>query len=123
MHSANRYEYLEALAGLRVSRSTLCRVLKRMGFTRKKGLRVLPPWCSRRLARPVWPEKKKASCLSTDPSAYRAGVAAPPVGVARDLIGARTPQVPSQSCPSLLDRRAMKSVPLARGESDGLLNR
>jgi transposase len=48
-----RCEYLEALAGLRVSRSTLCRALKRMGFTRKKGLRVLRPWCSRRLARPV----------------------------------------------------------------------
>jgi transposase len=32
-----RCEYLEALAGLRVSRSTLCRALKRMGFTRKKG--------------------------------------------------------------------------------------
>ena len=31
-----RCEYLEALAGLRVSRSTLCRALKRMGFTRKK---------------------------------------------------------------------------------------
>jgi transposase len=29
-------EYLEALAGLRVSRSTLCRTLQRMGFTRKK---------------------------------------------------------------------------------------
>src|SRR5918912_2144410 len=32
-----RCEYLEALAGLRVSRSTLCRALKQMGFTRKKG--------------------------------------------------------------------------------------
>jgi transposase len=32
-----RCEYLEALAGLMVSRSTLCRALKRMGFTRKKG--------------------------------------------------------------------------------------
>src|SRR5215208_4522706 len=32
-----RCEYLRALAGLRVSRSTLCRALKRMGFTRKKG--------------------------------------------------------------------------------------
>src|ERR687885_2795059 len=31
-----RCEYLEALAGLRVSRSTLCRALKQMGFTRKK---------------------------------------------------------------------------------------
>ncbi len=36
-----RCEYLEALAGLRVSRSTLCRALKRMGFTRKKGQWVL----------------------------------------------------------------------------------
>ena len=32
-----RCEYLEAIAGLRVSRSTLCRTLKHMGFTRKKG--------------------------------------------------------------------------------------
>src|SRR5215210_8113818 len=32
-----RCEYLEALAGLRVSKSTLCRALKRLGFTRKKG--------------------------------------------------------------------------------------
>ena len=32
-----RCEYLQALAGLRVSRSTVCRALKRMGFTRKKG--------------------------------------------------------------------------------------
>ena len=31
-----RCEYLEALAGLRMSRSTLCRALKRKGFTRKK---------------------------------------------------------------------------------------
>ena len=31
-----RCEYLEALAGLRVSRSTLCCALKRMRFTRKK---------------------------------------------------------------------------------------
>src|SRR5215208_6414251 len=36
-----RCEYLEALAGLRVSRSALCRTLKRMGFTRKKGQWVL----------------------------------------------------------------------------------
>jgi transposase len=36
-----RCEYLEALAGLRVSRSTLCRALKRMGFTRKKEQWVL----------------------------------------------------------------------------------
>jgi len=48
-----RCEYLRALVGLRVSRSTLCRALKRMGFTRKKGLRVLRPWCSRRLVRTV----------------------------------------------------------------------
>ena len=33
----HRCEYLEAVAGLRISRSTLCRTLKRMGFTRKKG--------------------------------------------------------------------------------------
>ena len=36
-----RCEYLEALAGLRVSRSTVCRTLRRMGFTRKKGQWVL----------------------------------------------------------------------------------
>ncbi len=33
----HRCEYLEAVAGLNVSRSTVCRALKRMGFTRKKG--------------------------------------------------------------------------------------
>ena len=32
-----RCEYLEALAGLRVCKSTLCRALRRMGLTRKKG--------------------------------------------------------------------------------------
>ena len=32
-----RCERLEALAGLRASRSTLCRALKRVGFARKKG--------------------------------------------------------------------------------------
>ena len=32
-----RCEYLEALTGLNVSRSTVCRTLKRIGFTRKKG--------------------------------------------------------------------------------------
>jgi transposase len=37
----HRCEYLEALSGLRVSRSTLCRTLKRMGFTRKKVQWVL----------------------------------------------------------------------------------
>ena len=31
----HRCEYLEAVAGLNVSRSTVCRALKRMGFTRK----------------------------------------------------------------------------------------
>jgi len=36
-----RCDYLEALTALRVSRSTLCRTLKRMGFTRKKGQWVL----------------------------------------------------------------------------------
>src|SRR5215217_1866324 len=36
-----RCEYLEALAGSRVSRSTVCRTLRRMGFTRKKGQWVL----------------------------------------------------------------------------------
>ena len=33
----HRCEYLEAVVGLRVSRSTVCRTLMRMGFTRKKG--------------------------------------------------------------------------------------
>ena len=33
----HRCEYLEAVAELRVSRSTVCRALRRMGFTRKKG--------------------------------------------------------------------------------------
>jgi transposase len=33
----HRCEYLEAVAGLNVSRTTVCRALKRMGFTRKKG--------------------------------------------------------------------------------------
>ncbi len=31
-----RCEYLEKIAGLKVSDSTLCRLLKRMGFSRKK---------------------------------------------------------------------------------------
>jgi transposase len=33
----HRCEYLEAVAGLNVSRTTVCRALKRMGLTRKKG--------------------------------------------------------------------------------------
>src|SRR5919202_4687441 len=33
-----RCEYLQAEARLRVSRSTLCRALKQMGFTRKKAV-------------------------------------------------------------------------------------
>jgi transposase len=47
---SDRQEYLERVAGVRVSESTLSRALRQMGFGRKKGLRVLRPWCSRRLA-------------------------------------------------------------------------
>jgi transposase len=119
-----RTDLLCELLGVRVSKSTICRMVGRLGYTGKKDFE----YCDHgvRDVSPVWSltRKKRASCLSTDPSTYRAGVAEPPVGVVRDLIGARTPQVPSQSsCPSLLGRRAMKLVPLARGESDGLLNR
>jgi transposase len=46
----DRREYLEKVAGVSVSESTLSRALRKMGFGRKKGLRVLRPWCSRRLA-------------------------------------------------------------------------
>src|SRR3954447_19941159 len=37
---ANRCEFLKRVCGVRVSESTLSRLLKRMGFTRKKGLWV-----------------------------------------------------------------------------------
>jgi transposase len=48
-----RREFLERVIGIRVSESTIYRLLKRLGWSRKKGLRVLRSWCSRRLARPV----------------------------------------------------------------------
>ncbi len=35
---ADRREFLERVRGIRVSESTISRLLKRMGFTRKKGL-------------------------------------------------------------------------------------
>ena len=47
---SDRQEYLKKVAGVSVSESTLSRVIRKMGFGRKKGLRVLRPWCSRRLA-------------------------------------------------------------------------
>lgn len=37
---AERREFLERVCGLKVSDSTVCRLLKRMGFARKKGLWV-----------------------------------------------------------------------------------
>ena len=37
---AERCEFLERVCGVRVSESTLSRLLRRMGFTRKKGLWV-----------------------------------------------------------------------------------
>ncbi len=37
---ADRREFLERVRGIRVSESTISRLLKRMGFTRKKGLWV-----------------------------------------------------------------------------------
>jgi transposase len=37
---SERREFLERVRGVRVSNSTVCRLLKRMGFTRKKGLWV-----------------------------------------------------------------------------------
>ena len=47
---SDRREYLKKVAGVSVSESTLSRAIRKMGFGRKKGLRVLRPWCSRRLA-------------------------------------------------------------------------
>ena len=44
-----RREFLRrACGGAEVSDSTVSRMLKRLGWSRKKGLRVLRPWCSRR---------------------------------------------------------------------------
>jgi transposase len=37
---ADRRQFLERVCGVRVSESTVSRLLKRMGFTRKKGLWV-----------------------------------------------------------------------------------
>jgi transposase len=37
---SERREYLEKVAGARVSESTISRVIRSMGFSRKKGLRV-----------------------------------------------------------------------------------
>jgi transposase len=37
---AQRREFLQTICGVRVSDSTVCRLLKRMGFSRKKGLWV-----------------------------------------------------------------------------------
>jgi transposase len=37
---SERREFLETVCGVEVSESTVCRLLKRMGFTRKKGLWV-----------------------------------------------------------------------------------
>jgi transposase len=37
-----RCDYLQAVAGLEVSRSVVCRTIKRMGSTRKKGWQLLP---------------------------------------------------------------------------------
>jgi transposase len=48
-----RCKFLERVLGVKVSESTICRLLKRLGWSRKKGLRVLRPWLSRRLARSV----------------------------------------------------------------------
>src|SRR3712207_6551754 len=50
---SQRRHFLESFAGKTLSEPTLRRLLKRLGFSRKKGLRVLRPWCSRRLALPV----------------------------------------------------------------------
>jgi transposase len=49
-----RAKLLFELLGARVSEPTVCRAVKRLNYTRpKKRLRVLRPWCSRRLARSV----------------------------------------------------------------------
>jgi transposase len=50
---SDRRRFLEHITGKSLSDSTVRRLLKRLGFSRKKGLRVLRPWCSRRLARSV----------------------------------------------------------------------
>ena len=47
---SERREFLGRVAALSVSDSTVSRMLRRLGWSRKKGLRVLRPWCSRRLA-------------------------------------------------------------------------
>jgi hypothetical protein len=50
---AQRRELMTRMAGVSVSDSTVSLTFRRMGFSRKKRLRVLRPWCSRRLASPV----------------------------------------------------------------------
>lgn len=42
---SDRREYLQKVAGVSVSESTLSRAIRKMGFGRKKGLRVLRPGC------------------------------------------------------------------------------
>jgi len=39
-----RREFLEKAAGVRVSDSTVSRMLRRLGWSRKRELRILRPW-------------------------------------------------------------------------------
>lgn len=48
-----RRRFLEQATSKVLSDSTVGRLLKKMGFSQKNGLRVLRPWLSRRLARSV----------------------------------------------------------------------
>ena len=41
-----RADLLCELLGIRVSRATICRMIKRLGYTWKRELRVLRPWLS-----------------------------------------------------------------------------
>ena len=47
---SERREYLGRACGLSVSEFSVSRMLRRLGWSRKKDCEVLRPWCSRRLA-------------------------------------------------------------------------
>jgi hypothetical protein len=82
---SQRRSFLERVVGAQVSESTISRAITRLGWSRNKARE----YCDHgaRDVSPCWSDPKKwASCLSTDPSICSAGVAAPPVGVGRDLM-------------------------------------
>jgi transposase len=45
-----RADLLHELLGVRVSKATHCRAIRRLGYNRRKDGEFLRPWCSRRLA-------------------------------------------------------------------------